>query len=155
MSMFDQFLEVETEEASSTVALVLPAGEYQAMIKEIKTRQVTTDKGTFSFLEPTFSIDGGQQCPDGRTVSEVLSRPETTVRGSIILDLNEAGMLDAGPGRNVQLGRLRAAVNQNTPGQRWKPLNLVGQSLRVSVTQRANPKDPEQMFAEVKSFSKL
>lgn len=154
-SMFDGFLQVETTEVLATQYLNLPEGEYPAMIKELKTRTVTTDKGTFHFLEPEYNIDGSAITPTGQTVKEFMGRDSVNVRGSIILDLNESGVLASGPGRNVQLGILRAAVGQNTPGQPWKPANLLGQALRVKTGLRADKNDPDKFYAEVKSVSKL
>lgn len=154
-SMFDSFLEVETTEVLSTQYLNLPEGEYPAMIESLAARSVETAKGTYHFLEPQFNIDGSALCPNGQTIKDFMGRDSVKVRGSVILDLNESGVLASGPGKNVPLGQLRAAVGQNVPGLAWKPANLVGQALKVKTGLRADKNDPEKFYAEVKSFSKL
>ena len=53
-------------------------------------------------------------------------------------------------GTNVDLGRLRAAANLNNPGQPFNLNMLIGQPVKVLVTHRQNPDNPEEVYVEVK-----
>lgn len=66
---------------------------------------------------------------------EGLKREKVTARYSIMLDLNEQGKLDMRPQRNVNLGKLRDAVNQNRPGP-WSFAMLKGQPIKVKIKHR-------------------
>ena len=58
-------------------------------------------------------------------VKAKLARDKVTVRMRVGLDIDEAGGgLATAEGKNVQLGRLRSALNQNNAG--WKPNDLLG-----------------------------
>jgi hypothetical protein len=53
-----------------------------------------------------------------------LNRDRVTVRFRVNLDVDASGKLLNGQDKNVSLGRLREALNQNKPG--WKPADLLG-----------------------------
>lgn len=53
-----------------------------------------------------------------------LGRDKLMVRMRLNLDLDPSGRPMTGPDKNVQLGRLREALGQNTPG--WSPKSLLG-----------------------------
>ena len=140
MSQFDpaSFLDATTTEASSTQTIPVPVGEYNAVIKEVKSRTWSSRDGTKSglALDITYDIDDA-------AVKQLLERPTVTVRQSIMLDITEQGTLDNGKGKNVQLGRLREAVGQNTAGQPWAPRMLEGQPLRVAVAHEMYNEAPQ------------
>lgn len=143
----ETFLETETSEAGSTVVPTLAPGEYaQAVIISVKARKA----GEYGFIDLTYEFGGSTLCPDGRTIQQAYNRDKMTARQSLILDLTPGGTLDMGEGKNVKLNRVRKAVNQNIPGQLWKPGMLNGQLVnRVKVIQRSDKNDPSVLYTEV------
>lgn len=144
----EQFLDTQVTEANDTKTIPVPVGEYTALIEEVKCRQWQSKKDPSMSgltLDITWSIDD-------QNVKELLGRDKVTARQGIMLDITESGTMDMGKGRNVGLGRLREAVNLNTPGQPFTFSMLPGRVAKVNVTHRV---DGDQIFAEIKSVAKL
>jgi len=93
----------------------VPEGEYTALIEDVVFR---SPKEGMVIMDVQWMIDDP-------ALAERLSLQKVTCRQSIFLDLNADGSLAIGPNKNVQLGRLRAAVRQNTGGA-WSPTMLKG-----------------------------
>lgn len=147
--MFDpsQFLDMTIEGDNSTVAIPVPAGEFHAQVDKVDVRQWTKrDDPTVSglTLEVFWAIED-----DG--VKEMLGRDKVLAKQGIMLDITDAGGLDMGKGKNVGLGRLRAATNLNEPGKAFSFQQLFGQYAKVTVTHRTDKDDPEKIYAEVKT----
>ena len=91
---------------------------------------------------------------DDANAREVTQRDEVIVRHSCSLDVikgpNGKPMIDERPGTNIDLGRLRTAVGMNIQGQDFNLNMLIGQPVKVLVTHRQNPDNPEEVYAEVK-----
>lgn len=149
--MFDikNFLAVEVTEANSTSVIPVPEGEWVACITAVTPREIKTKDGEQRFLfDVTWKITEDE-------VRNITDRAEPTVRQSIWLDITPAGTLDMGKGKNTGLGRLRAAMGQNVPGQAWSPQHLVGQVGRVSVKHRMDQRDESVVLADVTAVSAL
>jgi hypothetical protein len=133
MSNFDpaSFLFATTEEASSTQSVPVPVGEYPAIITKVDARPWNSKDGTKSGL----ALDIIYELDDD-ALKTLLDRQKITVKQGIMLDMTDNGGLDNGKGKNVTLGRLREAVNQNTPGKPWSPSMLEGQICKVAVKHR-------------------
>jgi hypothetical protein len=148
--MFDAntLLNQDITGAASTEYVPIPVGEYNAVIKDIDLKEVTSKKDgkMYRFLEVQFALDSPE-------VAELTGMTEPRVRQSMILDITDAGSLDLGKGKNVSLGRLREACNQNDPSRAWNFNMLVGQAVKVSVKHRIG--DEGQIYAEVKNVAKL
>lgn len=82
-----------------------------------------------------------------------LKREKVTVRYGIMLDLNEQGKLDMRPQRNVNLGKLRDAVNQNRPGP-WSFAMLKGQPIKVRTKQRKAEDGSDNIYTDVVAVAK-
>jgi len=134
----DAFMATEVEIELETEFTPIPEAEYQAVIKEIKPG--TTPKGS-TFMEVIWIVDDA-------SVRELLGMDEPTTKQTVWLDFTEAGALEFGKNKNVQLGRLRDALGQNT-GAPWKPTNLLGQVATVDIKHRLGEKGG--VFAEVRS----
>ncbi len=154
--MFDpnQFLDMTVESANDTVVIPVPAGEYQAMIAEVECRpwQSKTDSS-----KAGLALDIKWKIEDF-AVTELLGRDNILVKQGIMLDVTEQGGLDMGKGRNVGLGRLRTAVNQNTAGKPWAPSMLVGNMAKVKVSHRTDDRPgaiPGTVFAEIREVAPL
>ena len=144
----DQFLDMQIEGQNDTKIIPVPAGEYTAMIEEVKVRQWQSKADPAKSgltLDVQWSIDDA-------SVKELLGRDKVTVKQGIMLDLTDAGGLDMGKGRNVGLGRLREALDLNQPGRPFSFTMLTGRVARVSVTHRIAD---DNIFAEVKQVARI
>ena len=144
----DQFLDMQFEGQNDTKVVPVPAGEYTAMIEEVKVRQ-WQGKADPSKSGLTLDI---QWSIDDPSVKELLGRDKVTVKQGIMLDLTDAGGLDMGKGRNIGLGRLREALDLNQPGRPFSFTMLTGRVARVSVTHRIAD---DNIFAEVKQVARM
>jgi len=146
MSTFnpDQFLNTETNDATSTAYTPIPENEYTACVKEIKPRVTTSGK---AILDVVWGIDDA----DG-SIEAATGMKQSTVRQSIFLDVTESGGLDTGKGKNVQLGKLREALSQNTPGKVWRPGDLIGGVAKVQVKHRIVD---DATYTDIKSVTRL
>lgn len=144
----DQFLDMQFEGQNDTKVVPVPAGEYTAMIEEVKVRQ-WQGKADPSKSGLTLDI---QWSVDDPSVKELLGRDKVTVKQGIMLDLTDAGGLDMGKGRNIGLGRLREALDLNQPGRPFSFTMLTGRVARVSVSHRIAD---DNIFAEVKQVARM
>ncbi|MCZ6775840.1 MAG: hypothetical protein O7D34_05230 [Ignavibacteria bacterium] len=145
------FLMQETSDQMDTQFVLIPAGEYPAMIKTVAARQQQNPADPailWTILDVTYAIDDAG-------VREETGLPEPTIRQSIFLDLGADNKLDAGKGKNVNLGRLREAVGLNQPGQAFSFGALVGQACVVAVKHTPDKKDPEITYANVNKVASL
>lgn len=144
----DQFLDMQFEGQNDTKVVPVPAGEYTAMIEEVKVRQW---QGKADPLKSGLTLDI-QWSIDDPSVKELLGRDKVTVKQGIMLDLTDAGGLDMGKGRNIGLGRLREALDLNQPGRPFSFTMLTGRVARVSVSHRIAD---DNIFAEVKQVARM
>lgn len=144
--MFDEdaFMSNTSEGEMDTEFVPVPVGEYQAVIKKIGTRSGSSEKGDWAVLDVTWGIDDA-------SVTEVTGMDSPSVRQSIFLDVSDSGGLDLGKGKNINLGRLRQALGQNS-GAAWSPSMLEGQVATVLVDHRLYE---GRTFADVKSVSAI
>lgn len=151
--MFDpnQFLDQQFTEANDTKLIPVPAGEFVAVTEEAKIVpwQSKDDPSKSGLkLQVTWAIDD-------EGVKGVTGRDKVTVRQEIMLDLNDAGMLDFGRGKNTRLGKLRDALNLNTPGQPFSFSMIAGRVARITVGHTPNPKDPGEVYANVNAVARM
>lgn len=139
----DTFMSTETTDANATRMVPVPEGEYTAVVNDVKADTIGQDS------RPVLKIQWEIQDDDG-SVKAATGMETNRVEQLIFLDLTAQGGLDAGEGKNVQLGRLRKAVGQNQPGQPWAPSYLNGQVARIQVGHRVDKNDPEIKYAGVK-----
>ena len=144
----DQFLDMQIEGQNDTKIVPVPAGEYTAMIEEVKVRQW---QGKADPSKSGLTLDV-QWSIDDAAVKELLGRDKVTVKQGIMLDLTDAGGLDMGKGRNIGLGRLREALDLNQPGRPFSFTMLTGRVARVSVSHRIAD---DNIFAEVKQVARM
>jgi len=144
----ETFLDNTTEGANDTTYTPVPEGEYQAVIDTVgKPRRETSQKtgNVFTVMDITWMILDPQ-------VKEIIGGRDPKVRQSIFLettpDASGKAILDMGKGKNIPLGRIRAAVNMNHGSFRLSMLNGAGPAI-VVVSHRPNPKQPGDVFSEV------
>lgn len=147
MSTFnpDTFLNTEATEANATTYTPCPEGEPVAAIKAIKPRVLTDGRAV---LDVTWTVDDEE-------AREATGMAEPAVRQTLWLDITESGGLDFGKGKNVGLGKLREAVNQNSSGKPWTPGMLVGQVARIKIVHSIDKRDGVTIQADVKAVTKL
>lgn len=145
----DAFLQTTVEGANSTVEIPVPAGEYQAQAKKPTARQFNKDDGTsYTVLSiPWKILDEG--------VKKVTHRDEPVAFQSVFLDMTAQGGIDMGPGKNIDLGLVRAALGQNKADKRWSFSMIEGGMATVRIEQKPNRKDPEKTDANVVRVTKL
>lgn len=151
MTMFDPntFMDSVVTGASATSVTPLPAGEYNAVIDEIKPRTVRLAGSERVVLDVTWHILNAE-------LAAQLGREKLTARQSLFLDTTPGGTLDLAKDRNVQLGKVRSAVGQNNPNEAWSPNRLKGAGpARISITHRPDQRDPSVIYAEVNKVSAL
>lgn len=144
----EQFLDQQIVESNSTQSVPVPVGEFLSVAGEVKSRQWTAKDDpskTGIALDIIWNIDDA-------SVKELLGRDKVTVKQGIMLDINEAGQLDMGKGRNVGLGRLREALGLNVPGQPFSFNMIPGRVAKISISHRI---DGENIYAEVKAVAKV
>lgn len=141
------FMNETYTEANDTKITPCPVGEYLAVAAKVDTKTWASRDGSKSGvkLEILWEIDDAN-------VKELLGRDKVTSRQNIMLDLNEAGTgLDLSKGKNVGLGRLREALDLNTPGEAFSFAMIEGRLAKVSVSHRI---DGEDIYDEVKKVAK-
>lgn len=146
MATFDpeEIMEMQTEGEMATSFTPVPEGEYPAYITKVDARSGTSKAGNdYTMMDVQWAItDPG--------VAEEVGIEEPSVRQSLFLDFDEStGALAMGKGKNIALGRLRAAVGQNGPGA-WNPRQLEGAAAVVRVSHRENDGN---IYAEVRGVS--
>lgn len=149
MSTFDpnQFMETKIDQPLDDKIIPVPEGEYTAQIESVTPKKVTTDEGDRLVFDLTWNIHDEE-------VKKTTGRDKNTVRQSIWVELTEDGQsLDGGKGKNVQLGKVRTALNQNKKNKEWSPKMMEGQMANIRVRHKPNPKgdgsDPYDVFPNV------
>ena len=147
MSTFDPntFLNTETNDSNATSYTPVSEGEYQASLKKIAPRVLTDGRAV---LDITWVVDD-------EAARQETGMAEPSVRQTIWLDTTESGGLDFGKGKNVGLGRLREALDQNTPGKPWAPGMLVGGVAKIKVTHSIDKRDGTTVQANVGAVTHL
>lgn len=141
-SIFDPntFLETTVDGACSTMIVPIPEMECAVLVKDLKVKV----QGDYTILDVNFIIDDDN-------ARKVTGNSEPVVRKGIFLDLNAKGQLDLSEGKNVDLGRLRAALGQNDGA--WNPNMMVGQTCLAKITQRPDKNDPEKIYNDISHFT--
>lgn len=125
-----QFMQSTVDQPMETEYQLCPEGTFQAMIGDFNQDAVeridfTYQKGPRAGQPGSmvkFNLPFSIQDP---AVLAQMQRENVQVEYQLILDTNELGQLDWGKDRNVKLGQIRAAVNQNQPGP-WNLFQLRG-----------------------------
>lgn len=150
----DALANVSINEPMATQIATCPEGEYTAIVGSLPEngikgwmREVDTKNGPRVILQVPMSILDDKVKAD-------LGRDTVFVRMDLWLDTANGG-LETGDGKNVDLGRLREALGQNTKPN-WSFADLPGAGpVKVLVAHRADRNDPTRKFAEIKRVSKL
>lgn len=141
------FLNTQYDEALDTKVVPCPVGEYLGLADKIDIRPWAAKDGSSSGLKAVILWDIQDD-----NVKQLLSRDRVIVPQEQMLDLTETGSLDFGKGKNVGLGRIREALDLNTPGQPFAFSMIQGRLAKCAVTHRAVGED---LYAEIKRIAKV
>jgi hypothetical protein len=149
--MFDpqSFLDAQITDSLDTKVIPCPQGEFVGVIDKITPEQWKSGDGTKSGYK--LSIDW---LIEDQGVKDFLKRDTVKVKQQIFLDISDDGKLETGAQKNIGLGRLREAVGMNNAGQAFSFGMLPGSMAKVNVTHRPDPKDAENVFAEINKVAK-
>ncbi len=143
----NNFLDAATTEQGSTKVEPIPAGEYTAIIADVKSRLVTSRKDGSS--RPVLDIVYNLSAPE---LAAKMGRQKLEITDGIFPDV-AGGKLDMAKGKNIKLNRLRDACGLNTPGQPFAPRMLIGKMVKVST--KVDPDDSgEPAYARIVTVGK-
>ena len=140
----DSFMNATAPEGTTKIEPI-PGGEYKAVISKVEPREVSSARGKSIVLDVTFDIMDP-------TLKDKIGREKASIREGFFLDM-AGNKLDMAKGKNVRLNRLRAAVDQNKEG--WKPSQLNGATLTVTVGLRPDKNSPDVVYNQITSFGKF
>lgn len=142
------FLNTTVEGQLDTKLIPCPVGEYLAISEKVDVKPWASKDGSSSGLKIIILWDIQDE-----NVRQFVGREKVLVPQDIMLDLTEEGTLDMGKGKNIGLGRVREALEMNTPGEPFAIGNMQGRMATVSVSHRPG-QNPEDIFHEVKRVAK-
>lgn len=149
----ESFMQTVFTEVNDTKIIPCPAGDWPAQAVEVTPKSGTIGKGDRAG-EPWARLDVSWEITHP-SVLEACHRDKVRVRQGIMLDLTPSGMLDMGPGKNVQFGKLREALGLNVPGAPFSPAMIVGRSGMVKVAHRIDERDGVTIQADVTAVAGL
>lgn len=134
MPMFDPdtFMQQTVDHPLETEYLTVPPGEYVATIDDF-TGESAFERIDFEYKKGERAGTPGVMVKltipfviQDETVKAEMQRDKVVVSKQIILDMDADGGIDWNKNKNVELGRIRAAVGQNVDGQPWSIQKLRG-----------------------------
>lgn len=140
------FLNATVTDANDTKSIPCPAGEYLAVATKVDIKPWAKKDGSDSGLR----VDITWEIQD-ENVKALLDRDTVKVSQQQMLDLTDTGQLDIGKGKNIGLGRIREALDLNTPGQPFAFSMIEGRMAKVAVSHRTYN---DEIFAEIKKIAK-
>lgn len=143
------FLNATFNDSNDTKYVLTPVGDYLGQIEPLDDKSFEVgekDGKQWARLNLRITVHGDER------IKTATGLDKRTLRGQIFLDLTPAGGLDFGPGRNIQLGRVREAVGLNIPGQPFAFNMLGGKMVKFSVGHRVDPKDASKIYEDVKAY---
>jgi hypothetical protein len=146
----DTFLDQTVEAPFDTARTTIPPNDsYMGVIDNIAARQIETKTGGQRIV-----LDVSWEVLDDNIRGQ-LNLSKIIVRQTVWLDFDVDGKLARGVNQNVQLGQLRDAIGQNSPGA-WSPKMLVGAGpARLKVSERVDEKNPAIKYNDVDRVSRL
>lgn len=148
------FLSATTDAPMSTQPMKAPAGKYRARVANPESPD---DVATKWFQAPSGARTWWKLAIPFEIIDETLlasmnRKQPLRVVSDWTLDIDSAtNAPTTAPGKNIDLGRLRAALGQNAPGVPWSFSQLFGAGpVMVEIVHRKNPKDESDPFVNVK-----
>lgn len=139
------FLNTSFEESNDTKISPVPVGEYLALADKVDIKTWASRDGSSSGIKLEIVWDIQDE-----NVKSLLGRDKITCVQQQMLDLTDTGALDFGKGKNVGLGRIREALELNTPGQPFAFSMIQGRMAKVAVSHRTVGED---IYSEIKKIA--
>jgi hypothetical protein len=113
----------------------LPVGDYTAVVGEVRAETWTGRPGGKSEGKSgmKYVVPLAIEVPSAVVTQLGLTNPTLTLTDSIMLDLNEGGTIDTGPGKNSGLRRYRDALDMNKPGDAFSARKMQGRPIKVKI----------------------
>ena len=152
--MFDpqKYFESSTEEPMETTLSPIPVGEYTAVVRSVKIFPIK-DKQTgmerTNTIRTTITWD-----IDDKPLEQQLGRTNLTVQQTVFIDFDDNGSFATGRDKNVQLGRLREALNLNSGRFTLQMLEGAGPA-RIAVHHEPDSRDDSLIYAKVKNVTRI
>lgn len=140
------FLNQQFDEALDTKLVPCPVGEYPAIADKVDIKEWSKKDGSDSGLKLEILWEIQDE-----NVKALLGRDSVKVMQQQMLDLTDTGQLDFAKGKNVGLGRIREALDLNTPGEPFAFGMIQGRMATAKVSHRIYEGD---VFAEIKAVVK-
>jgi hypothetical protein len=125
----DDFLTQTVEDAGQTALRICPEGTFTAMIKDIKIDQFRGKKDpskVYTKASLRWTVEDAE-------VKAELHRDNIVVFQDIFIDLDVNGKIDVSEDKNIALWRVRDALGQNVPHQKWTPSMMLGSVAVITV----------------------
>lgn len=150
----DAFLNQTVSGPMSTSVPACPEGEYKAMVDDGDKWLTFAEGVSAKTNEPWYRANILFNILDDG-VRATMKREKILVPMQCFLDVDDKGGMDTSEGKNVSIGRLRAAAGQMEEPS-WTLGRLKGAGpFVVKITQRSDPKDPSIKYAEVSRVAKI
>ena len=115
----NRFLNTEYTEALDTKRPIIPEGDWRCYIQSVDVAAGNRPDTVMMRLTLIFDDEDLAKMP------EVAGREKITMNVSLFVDIDaETQLIKHAGGMNWQLGQVRAACGQNSPGQAWTPAML-------------------------------
>lgn len=136
----------------------LPLQDYTATIQELTAgKWQSKDKyNSDGSLKSGVKYDVKLQLEIPQDVQEKLgiTLPTFMLNDGIMLELNEAGGIDTGVGKNRQLRNYREALDMNKVGESFRASNMVGRMLKVRIKHEIYPEGSDNIMEKVAGVAK-
>jgi hypothetical protein len=144
----DSFMNASVEGEMETRFEPVPEGEYTAVIENVAVKEVDGPEGKIKICDVTWDIMD-------EDLKTNLGREKLQVRQGVFLDVDNKGNIVIGANKNIQLGRIRAALGQNTSSS-WNFAKLLGSApATIKVGVKPDKDDPETLYNRVLKVSKI
>jgi hypothetical protein len=156
----DQFLNVQYNEATEFKRTLVPAQWVELRIEQIEIvkpkRYQDKKTGELKWTNPVLRL----KCPIlDEKIRETLNVTDPTrtlyAYPQIYLDITAQGTIDMGPNKNLELGKLRVALDQNDPQRVWrfKDLENMVPFWAECKHDMPDPNQPERVYERWANFT--
>jgi hypothetical protein len=117
--------------------------EFPLLCSKVDVRTITGKKDGQQYI----TLDLTYRVMD-ESIAAQMNIEQPTCRYSFILEVNQGGMLEVGPSKNIKLGRLLEASGIHS--KEWSLSMLEGTTCFGKIAHRPDEDDPEIIYNEVK-----
>src|SRR6478735_2962768 len=109
------FMEATIQGALDTRRVPCPQGDFPGVIEKIEPKSGENKQGervgqTWAALEVTYKLEHPE-------ITSVTGLPFALSRQCVMIDITDEGGMDRSKGKNIRVGKLREACNENDAGK--------------------------------------